>query len=264
MKRVLLVFCVLAAQLPAQWLNYPMRGLPRTKDGKPDLTARAPRTADGKPDLSGIWDWEHNRPCPDGGCFDQQIGNEFANLGIGMPGGLPFTPWASELVKQRHAANGPVDPHSLCLPSGALRTHTIPMLRKIVQSPSLLLILSERNSSFRQIFLDGRPLPEDPQPSWNGYSVGKWEGDTLVVKTIGFRDDIWLDAAGSPLTEAGKLTERYRRPSVGILEIDITIEDAKAYTKPWSVKIKSPLKPDTDLLDYTCLENERDVRHLGK
>ncbi|HUI78981.1 MAG TPA: hypothetical protein VLY24_13730 [Bryobacteraceae bacterium] len=129
----------------------------------------------------------------------------------------------------------------------------------------LLIILTERNAGYRQIFTDGRPLPEDPNPSWNGYSSGKWEGDTLVVQTTGFRDDMWLDASGSPLTSAAKVTERYRRPSFGKLQIEITVDDSKAYTKPWTIQLNQPLKADTELLDYICLENERDFTHfVGK
>lgn len=262
--RFMLVVLLTAVLCDAQWLNYPTPGIPRTADGKPNLTAPAPRAADGKPDLSGIWDWEHNRECPPGGCFDQPIGQEFVNIGWSLKGGLPYQPWAAELVKTRRASNGSEDTHSTCLPSGPVRTHTIPMLRKIVLMPGLLMILSERNTSFRQVFLDGRPLPDDPQPSWNGYSVGKWEGDTLVVQTIGLRDGIWLDSSGSPLTEAAKITERFRRPTIGKLEIEITVDDSKVYTKPWTVTITSPLKPDTELLDYTCLENEKDVRRFAK
>jgi hypothetical protein len=258
----LLCLALLPSAALAQWFHYPTPGLTRTADGTPNLAAPAPRTAQGKPDFTGIWDYEKNRPCPAAGCFDLPVGKEFIDLSLVVPGGLPFTPWARALVAERKAKNGAEDTHSTCLPSGPIRTHTIPMLRKIVQLPALLLILSERNTSFRQIFLDGRPLPVDPQPSWNGYSVGAWEGDTLVVQTIGLRDGIWLDAAGSPLTEAAKLTERYRRPSQGTLEIQITVDDPKAYTKPWTITLKSDLTPDTELLDYTCLENEHSVEHF--
>jgi hypothetical protein len=143
-----------------------------------------------------------------------------------------------------------------------VRNYTTPLFRKIVQTPGLLIILNERNAAYRQIFTDGRPLPADPQPSWNGYSSGKWDGDILVVQSIGFRDGLWLDAGGSPLTEAGKITERFHRVNFGKLEIEITVDDPKAYTKPWTVKLTQLLAPDTDLLDYYCSENEKDVPHL--
>ena len=246
----------------AQWVNYPTPGVPRLPNGKPNLTAPAPRTSDGKPDLSGIWGWEHNRPCPPDGCPDQQVGQEFINMGWSLKGGLPYQPWAAELVKKRRAANSKDDPQSVCLPRGAMRINTDGLLKKIVQAPGLMLILTERNANYRQIFTDGRPLPVDPNPSWNGYSSGKWEGDTLVVHSNGFRDDMWLDTFGSPLTEAAKVTEKYRRPNYGSLEIEMTVDDPKAYTAPWTIKLNQPLVTDTELLDYICLENERDSRHF--
>jgi hypothetical protein len=140
--------------------------------------------------------------------------------------------------------------------------YTTPLFRKIVQTSGLVVILNERNAEYRQIFTDARPLPADPQPSWNGYSSGKWDGDTLVVQSVGFRDGLWLDAGGSPLTESGKITERFHRVNYGKLEIEITVDDSKAYTKPWTVKLTQLLAPDTDLLDYYCSENEKDVSHL--
>ena len=250
------------ANVDAQWVNYPTPGVPRLPNGKPNLTAPAPRTSDGKPDLSGIWGWEHNRPCPPDGCPDQPVGQEFINIGWSLKGGLPYQPWAAELVKKRRAANSKDDPQSVCLPRGAMRINTDGLLKKIVQAPGLMLILTERNANYRQIFTDGRPLPVDPNPSWNGYSSGQWEGDTLVVHSNGFRDDMWLDTFGSPLTEAAKVTEKYRRPNYGSLEIEMTVDDPKAYTTPWTIKLNQPLVTDTELLDYICLENERDSRHF--
>ena len=139
------------------------------------------------------------------------------------------------------------------------------LLKKIVQVSGLVIILSERNATYRQIFTDGRPLPADPNPSWNGNSSGKWDGDTLVVRTNGFRNDSWLDSGGSPLTEAGTVTEKFRRPNFGHLEVEITVDDPKAYTAPWTIRLNQPIVVDTDLLDYICLENERDSRHfVGK
>ena len=132
----------------------------------------------------------------------------------------------------------------------------------MVEVSGLLVILNEQNASYRQIFTDGRPLPVDPNPSWNGYSSGKWEGDSLVVQTTGFRDGLWLDTGGSPLTNAARVTERFRRVNYGTLEIELTIDDPKAYTKPWTIKVTQIIAPDTELLDYICLENEKDVGHL--
>ena len=256
-----MIVVALAAPLAGQW-NHPAAGIPRTADGKPNLSAPAPRTADGKPDLSGTWDVEHNRGCPPEGCFDFDAPKEFGKIGLGLKSGLPYQPWALELAKARTAALRKDDPLSHCLPIGILELQTIPMIRKIVQVPGLIVSLSEYNASYRQIFTDGRPAPVDPQPSWNGYSTGKWEGDTLVVQTTGFRDGIWLDTFGDPITDAAKVTERIRRVNFGRLEVEVTVDDPKAYTKPWTVKLNQNLVPDTDLLDYICLENEKDVSHF--
>jgi len=257
--KVWVIAAILVMPASAQWLNYPTPGIPRTPDGKPNLSAPAPRTPDGKPDFSGIWDVEHNRPCP---CNDMPIPQEFVDIGWGLKDGLPYRPWAADLVKDRIADFGKDDPSSHCLPNGLVKTYTTPLFRKIVQVPGLIVILSERDASYRQIFTDGRALPLDPQPSWNGYSSGKWDGDTLVVQTNGFRDGMWLDRNGSPLTDAAKMTERIRRVNFGKLEIEITVDDPKAYTKPWTVKLNQLLVPDTDMLDYICLENEKDNAHL--
>jgi hypothetical protein len=252
----------LAVPLAAQW-NYPTAGVPRTADKKPNFSAPAPRTADGKPDFSGTWDIEHNKACPPGGCVDFYVGQEFGNIGWGLKDGvLPYQPWALELAKTRRASLRKDDPLSHCLPIGILELQTIPMYRKIIQVPGLLVILNEYNASYRQIFTDGRPLPVDPQPSWVGYSTGKWEGDTLVVQTTGFRDGIWLDTGGDPITDAAKVTERFRRVNYGRLEVEVTVDDPKAYTKPWTVKLAQILMLDTDLLDYICLENEKDLSHF--
>jgi len=266
MLRPLLVACVVlvcaAGPAAAQWVYYPTPGVPRLPDGAPNVNAPAPRSANGTPDLSGIWVDENNRPCPPNNCDDMLTPQEFWDMGWSLKGGLPYQPWARDLIKQRQAVFGQGDPTSHCLPGGVLKMHADPLLRKIVQTPGLVLILNERNAMYRQIFTDGRPLPADPQPSFNGYSTGKWEGDTLVVKTSGFRDGTWLDRKGSPLTEAGTITERFHRVSIGKLEVDITVDDPRAYTAPWTIRLNQFLKVDTELLDYICLENEKDTPHL--
>ena len=265
MKIVTGIVAVLAAgtvTISAQWLKYPTAGVPRTPDGKPKLGAPAPRAADGKPDLSGIWDIEHNRPCGPGGCPDMEVGQEFVDLGWSLKGGLPYQPWAAAARKARTAENGKDDPSSHCLPRGVAKSHTTPLLRKIVQVPGLVVILNEANAAYRQIFTDGRPLPTIEQPTFNGYSVGRWEGDTLVVQTAGFKDGLWLDRSGSPITDAAKMTERFRRVSYGKLQIDLTVDDPKAYTAPWTVTLHHSIVLDTELLDYICLENEKSVAHL--
>ena len=253
---------VCVAPLAAQWLNLPTPGVPKGPDGKPNLSAPAPRTADGKPDLSGIWELQHP-PCPAGGCSDYLGGPEFLNLGAKLPGGLPYQPWAAELVKQRTAAQGVGDPVARCLPSGLVRLLTFPPPRKIVQTPGEIIILSERDVTFRQIFTDGRALPQNPEPSWNGNSVGAWDGDTLVVHTNGLREGTWLDRNGSPLTEAARMTERFHRLNYGRLEIELTIDDPKAYTRAWTVKLNQDLVLNTELLDYFCMDNEKDAQHVS-
>jgi hypothetical protein len=266
---------ILVAGLPgalqAQWPTYTTNGVPKTADGKPDLTAPAPRMADGKPDLSGIWSFARpagSQPAPPP---DASLGlglppagiNQFFNIGSTLKDGLPFQPWAEELRKQRKAANNKDNPDAHCLPIGLMQLHTHPQPRKIIQSPGLVLILYEAQAGIRQIFTDGRPLPgKDAEPWWYAYSVGHWDGDTLVVETTGFRDDVWLDVEGSPLTSAGKMTERFRRVNYGNLEIEITVDDPKVYTKPWTVQVNQKILLDTDLIEFICGENERDVPHL--
>ena len=254
-------FAALAASLGfAQWFNYPTAGIPRLRDGKPNLAAPAPRTREGKPDFSGVWQLEPGPTPPIVG--DYPPAPEFLDLGARLKGGLPYQPWAAELVRKRSADFGKDDPVSWCRPGGAVRLLTFPPPRKIIQLPGLMVILSERDVTYRQIFTDGRPLPQDPDPSWNGYSSGKWQGDTLVVETIGFRDGTWLDRKGSPLTEEAKMTERFRRINYGRLEIELTIDDSQAYTRPWTVSLNQVIALDTELLDYYCLDNERDAKHL--
>jgi hypothetical protein len=246
----------ISASAAAQWLNYPTPRIPRAPDGTPDLSAPAPRAADGRSDLSGIWQLEPS--CPPAGCnqfvTDYEPGAEFFDFGAKLAGGLPYQPWAAELVKQRSAALGKDDPIAFCRPGGALRILTFPPPRKILQLPGLVVILSERDVTYRQIFTDGRPLPESPSPSWNGYSVGRWDDDSFVVQTVGLRDGTWLDRNGSPMTDAAKITERYRRINFGRLEIDVTVDDAKAYTRPWTVTLTHIFVPDTELLDYHCMD----------
>ena len=180
-----------------------------------------------------------------------------------MEGGLPFTPWAAALRKERKDNNNKDNPDAHCLPLGLTQLHMHPQARKMIQTPGLIVILYEAQGGVRQIFMDGRPLPNnDPDPWWYGYSIGHWDGDTLVVETTGFRDDVWLDVEGSPLTNTGKMTERFRRVDFGHLEIAITIEDPKAYTRPWTVKFNQRLLLDTDLIEFICNENEKSDAHL--
>jgi hypothetical protein len=242
---------LLAFSAHAQWLNHPTPGLPRTPDGKVNLAAPVPRTADGQPDLSGLWQ-------PAAGGSDPQ----FRDIALEVKDGLPFQEWAGALVKARRDDLNKDDPDGHCMPLGPVKMHLHPYPRKILQNPGLMVILFERETTYRQIFSDGRPLPPDPQPAFNGYSIGRWEGDTFVAETIGFKDGLWLDISGTPLTEAAKVTERFRRPTFGELEIEVTIDDPKAYTKPWTIRIKQTLAVDTEMLEFYCIENEKDVPHL--
>jgi hypothetical protein len=253
----------------AQWPTFEAKRAPRKSDGTVNLEAPAPRTADGRPDFSGLW--ERVGPgganpnfdalqSPDGG----PPAATFWNFGAGIRGGLPFTPLAAMLRDERMADNQKNNPDALCLPMGLTQLHLHPQPRKIVQAPGLILMMYEGNEGLRQIFTDGRPLPvldENLQPWWYGYSVGRWEGDELVVETVGFRDDVWLDVQGAPLTGSGKMTERFRRPNYGTLQIDVTIEDPAAYKRPFTVRVNQRLFPDAELIEFICLENEKSVRY---
>jgi len=269
---VIVLFVLALAGIPApgvaQWLHYPTPGVPRGADGKPNLSAPAPHLADGRPDFSGIWLAARKIPCTAEFSKFVECGLEIGgsplalNIGESIPGGLPYAPWAAALVKQRTADNSKDDPHARCLPDNPPRPYGLPHLTKAVHTPRLLVLLNEVNAMYRQIFVDGRPLPVDPNPSWNGYSTAAWDGDTLVVQTVGFRDGLWLDMAGSPLTDAAKMTERIRRPNYGTLEVRITIDDRKAYTRPWTVDMNQAIVLDTELIDEMCLENEKSSQRM--
>jgi hypothetical protein len=256
------LWVALSSASAAQWLEHPTPGVPRTADGKPDLSAPAPRTADGRPDLSGMWGWETRANCG-ARCTDLQISREFLNIAATLTDGLPYKPGVADLVKRRTATQDE-DPNARCMPRGAPRIWTDDYYKRIFQLSDRVVILTERNMQYRQIFTDGRPLPTDQNPTWNGYSTAAWQGDTLVVQTSGFKDDLWLDAAGNPLTGTGKLTERIRRPNFGALEIEMTIDDPTSYTAPWTVTLRQPLVLDSELLDYYCLENEKSLIHMIK
>ena len=250
--KTIAVLIVAASIAPAQWLDFPTPGVPRLADGKPNLTAPAPKTADGKPDLSGIWVTKAG-----------YTGNIARDL---KPGEVSFTPWAAELYKHRQDTLSKDDPQGYCVLSGVPREHVVPYPFKILNSTSgnggMIAILYEALHSYRQIFLDGRKLPKDPNPTWMGYSVGRWDGDTLVVDSSGFVDNNWLDNGGHMGTEAMKLTERFRRRDYGHIDLQFTIDDPKAYTKPWTVNLEFTATPDSELIEYVCDENEKDLKHL--
>jgi hypothetical protein len=229
--------------LSAQWIRHPTAGIPRTQDGRPNLSAPVPRGADGKPVLAGLW-----RPSP----------GLAGDITRGMKGGtVPYQPWALELFNRRQADDSRDDPTAKCIVGGVPRSDFVPYPLKILQVPGMVVILYEAIHSYRQIFTDGRELPRDPNPAWFGYSVGRWDGDAFVVTSAGFNDDVWLDNAGRPATAQLRVAERFIRRDFGRMDIEITIDDRKAYTKPWTVTQRLVFQPDTELLEYICDENNK-------
>ena len=273
-------FAAAGPSLSAQWPKRMPPDVPKAANGQVDLNAPVPRTADGHPDLSGLWRGAPFAgpvgggrrgggpptatpppPVPPGygaPASDVPPPANFLDIGQNVPGGLPMTPFAQDLLKQRVAGNSKDNPEAHCLPMGIIQLHTQGAPRRFLQTPREIAILYEASADRREIFTDGRSLPPlgDPQPFWNGYSVGRWDGDTLVVTSNNFRDGGWLDVKGTPLTDQGTITERFRRVSYGRMEIDITIDDKKAYTKPWTVRTAQTLMPDEDIIEFICLENQ--------
>ena len=269
-SRALAVAVLVAAAssaLAAQWGRFPTPGVPRAANGTPVLTGPPPRTAEGTPDLSGLWIRGDGQLGPAGGFTAQgpppafspgPPPSTFRNVAANMKDGLPLQPWAAELQRRRDAENSKDNPDALCLPMGLMQFHNHGMPRKMVQTRDVLVIAYEANYGLRTIFTDGRPLPgAEAQPWWYGYSTGRWDGDTLVVETTGFRDDGWLDIIGNPMTDRARMIERFRRPTFGTLEIDVTVDDAKAYTRPWTVRVNQRLLVDSELLEFVCLENQQ-------
>jgi hypothetical protein len=256
---------LVSTAVSAQWPDYKDARAPRTADGKVDLNGPAPRTPDGKPDLSGTWrnvGRGQNEP-REALSLDEKPLATFRDIGAGFKDGLPLRPWAKALLDERMSNNSKDNPDVWCLPLGnqQFNVHTFP--RKVVQAPGVVLLLYETHQGIRQIFTDGRAIPKnDPQPWFYGYSVGRWEGDTLVVESGGFRDGGWLDINGSPLTEQGRTIERFRRPNFGTIEIEQTIDDPKAYTRPFTTRLTWRLMPDTEIMEMICLENNQSIHHL--
>lgn len=261
-RRALIAALCLPAPLAAQWIEYPTKNVPRNPDGTPDLAAPAPRTPDGRPSLAGIWVAAELLPeCSAEECIPQAgLPADQVSIGRNLPGGLPYQPWAAALVAERTANGAKDDPHAHCMPPNFPRAYSFPQYFKILRTPEQLVILHEFNATYRQIFLDGRPLPVDPHPTFSGYSTGRWEGDTLAVESNGFRNDQWLDLSGSPISDAARVTERFRRVNFGTLEIDVTVDDPKAYTRPWTVTLEQRIVLDTELIEEICVENEQDTR----
>jgi hypothetical protein len=247
------VLVLMCALVDAQWMKVPPADIPRTPDGKPDLSARPPRLANGQPDLSGIWRPDNTyEGRPQNFAMDLKVDN------------VPYQSWAQALLEERKTGvHSKEDPSAQCLPQGVPRVDAAPGQWKVVQTPGFIVILYEAfGILWRQIFLDGREPAEDAPPTWLGYSTGKWDGDTLIVDTKGFNGKIWLDLQGKPSTEALHVIERFRRKDFGHMDIEITIDDPKAYTKPWTFTEHVLLLPDTELMEAICNENNRDLEHL--
>jgi len=277
-KRLLAMFAVLAASGSAQWLDYPSPGTPRTPDGKANLSAPAPRAADGKPDLSGVWrvaptplaemkrlfgklvDAAESVSVPGMEIDDanKYVINVLADF---KPEDAPLRPEAARIFGER--AKGDVS-NPVCMPLGPV-TQLLPDPHKIVQAPRQMVIMYEGDGTHRQVYTDGRGLPKEiEQPAWQGYSAGKWEGDTLVVETAGFNDKTWLDIVGHPHSEALHITERYHRVDFGHMQVEVTYDDPQMYTKPFTIRYAEELLPDTDILEFVCNENEKDVAHVAQ
>jgi len=272
MNKCLAIVLATAMPLAAQWLNYPDPRTPRSNDGKPNLTASAPRVQ-GKPDLSGVWQAERTSEQE----FVGALGKDFVQLQIDSqdftknvfnvfwglpPEAEPLRPAGSAAYK-RHQENPSQYPHTQCLPAG-LPADMLVLAFKLLQMPKETVILTEIGSPPRQIYTDGRPLPKDPNPTWMGSSIGRWEGDTFIVHTAGLNDRGWLDALGHPRSEQMQITERYHRRDFGHMELEFTFNDPAYYTRPFNLNVKLKLLADSDLLEYVCNENERDRDHLGK
>ena len=260
--------------LQGQWLNYPAPGIPRTRDGKPDLRAPAPRAATGKPDLGGLWVVEAT-PVADlppqaasGTTFEAPSAAPIRNrylfniLADFKPEDSPMLPAAQEIYRQRRLSESADLPSSRCLPGGIPLSMTLPYPFKLIQTPELLVVLYESDSAVRQIYTDGRKHTADPQPTYMGYSVGTWDRDTLVVDTVGFKDNGWLDNRGSPRSDALHTVERISRRDFGHLNIEVTLDDPKMYKQPFTVKFVANLLPDSDLQESVCTENEKDRQHF--
>jgi hypothetical protein len=254
-----------SATLAAQWPSFTSASAPRTADGRVDMLGPAPRTPDGKPDLSGIWDkgllaQEVPPPSLFSGSGPSQA---FRDLKAALSGDLPMLPWAAQLKATRFGQNSKDHPDAHCLPLHPIQLHLHPQPRKIVQTSDLVMVLYEANDGRREIFLDGRPLPpDDVQPWWYGYSVGRWDADSLVVESTGFKDQTWIDEYGTPASDRLRLTERLRRITFGTLEIQVTVNDPKTFTRPFTFTLQQRLMPDTELIEFVCSENNLSAGRL--
>jgi hypothetical protein len=263
---------------PGQWLNYPTPGMPRGADGKPNLSAKTPRASNGKPDLSGVWRTAYGSPDENERLFGPgvkafiQPGDDpssfskyFLNILVDFPpDASPMRPAAAELFRKNTVTKSKSS-SARCLPQGLPRTDINSYAPfKIIQTLGVIAVLYEVDNTHRQIYTDGRPLPVDPQPTWGGYSVGRWDGDTLIVDAAGFNDETWLDSGGHPHSGALHVRELFHRRDFGHMDLDVTIDDPKMYTKPFTIAVTELLLPDSDILESVCNENEKDLAHLDK
>jgi len=255
---VVLMLSAFPASLTAQWIKIALPDTPRTPDGRPNLSAPTPKAEDGRPDLSGIWLRGRGVSTP-----PENPAGLPGRLDHFMPKGavIPLLPAAAALYEQRSANLGKGRPSERCLPHGIPDAMLYGGPMKIVQNRRLTLILFEEFNHYRQLFTDGRSFPQDPQPTWFGYSVGRWDGDTFVVDSMGFNDQTWMDDSGLPHSDALRTTERFHRPDFGHLNLQLTFDDPRNYARPWSVSLAFDLMPDTELIEHIC-ENERDARHM--
>lgn len=253
----ILAFTVLSGTARAQWVNYPTPRIPRLSDGKPNLSAPPPVTSDGRSDLSGLW----ATPCLECGAAQRR----FFDLALGLnPADVVMTPWAAAIQKQREDRQHVDDPFGYCLPPGVPRIHFVVGSYRIISSPSVTAFLHETavGMMFRQVFTDGRPLPAVTEPTWLGYSVGRWEGDVFVVESTGFRDRGWLDTEkGRPHSDALRVTERFRRRDFGHIDLSITVDDPKAYVKPWTVNTVLTYQADWEMLESFCDNHDKTMEH---
>jgi hypothetical protein len=265
--RTLTFALLLALPVAAQWLQLPTPGIPRTKDGKVNVAAPAPKTAAGKPDFSGMWVPRDRLPCnPKEGvsCVELPLTPQVVNIALGMKEGLPYQPWAAQELEKRATEAAFIDPHAHCMPPNYPRAWAFPETQKIFQTDKQLVILHEFNASYRQIFFDGRKLPEEMLPNFNGYAVARWEGDTLVVDSAGYWDDSWLDTRGNFFSDQARLTERIRRPTWGHIEVQVTVNDPKVFTKPWTITFNLRPLVDTEMLDFMCQQNNTSTEHFRR
>jgi hypothetical protein len=260
----IVIACIVAGvSMRAQWLNQPMAGAPRMRDGKINMTGPVPRL-NGKPDLSGIWQVQGDPRAP-GGLFGlgESLNSRYFRdiLSDFKPEERPLTPLGVERLRQ-HTQPGAFNPTLNCLPDGVPHGDLLPEPFKILHSPGVIVMLYEVETTFRQIFMDGRKLPADMSPTWQGYSVGRWDGDTLVIDSAGFNDRSWLDARGTPRSTDMRIEERFRRRDYGHMDLTITLTDPQIFTKPITFSVVEELLPDTDVLEHYCVENERDDAHM--